>query len=84
MWGDQIYITDVDTWKLNYIRAKRFHDAYESYGVRGNVGFTDVKWADSFMLGVLLSDMNKDVQHGGTMEIVYGNRRTASKQKWQV
>ena len=81
VWGDQIYITDVDTWKLNYIRAKRFHDAYESYGVRGNVGFTDVKWADSFMLGALLSDMNKDVQHGGTMEIVYGNRRTGQQTK---
>ena len=81
VWGDQIYITDVDTWKLNYIKAKRFHDGYESYGFRGNIGFTDVKWADSFMVGLLYSDMNKDVQHGGTMEVVYGNRRTGQQTK---
>ena len=81
VWGDQVYITDADTWKLNYIRAKRFHDAYESYGIRGNVGYTNVKWADSFMLGLLFSDMNKDVQHGGTMEVVYGNRRIGQQTK---
>lgn len=81
VWGDQVYITDVDTWKLNYIKAKRFHDGYESYGLRGNIGFTDVKWADSFMVGLLYSDMNKDVQNGGTMEVVYGNRRTGQQTK---
>ena len=81
VWGDQVYITNVDTWKLNYIKAKRFHDGYESYGFRGNIGFTDIKWADSFMIGLHYSDMDKDIQHGGTMEVVYGNRRTGQQTK---
>ena len=76
VWGDQVFVSEPPTWHLQYVKAKRFHDSYRSYGVNADVGFTNVSWADRFMIGALVSDMDKDVQHGGTMEVVYGNRRT--------
>ncbi|MGL4851073.1 MAG: TonB-dependent receptor domain-containing protein [Phocaeicola sp.] len=82
VWGDQVYVSGPSTgWQLDYVKAKRFHDSYESYGLNTNIGFTNVKWADRFTVGLLYSDMNKDVQHGGTMEVVFGNRRTGQSTK---
>jgi hypothetical protein len=37
-------------------------------------GFTDVKWADRMMVGAVVSGMDKQAQHGATMETVYGQR----------
>lgn len=74
VWGDQIYITDPKTGEMDYITAKRFHDGYESYGLNADFGFTNVKWADRFLIGILLSRMEKDIQHGATMSAVYANR----------
>lgn len=76
VWGDQVFVSEPPSWSLQYVKARRFHDSYQSYGMNADVGFTNVKWADRFLVGMLLSDMDKDVQHGGTMEVVYGNRRT--------
>lgn len=74
VWGDKVYITGEDG-KKEYITAERFHDSYQSRGAKAELGFTNVKWADQAFAGVLLSDMDKDIQHGATMELVYGNRR---------
>ena len=76
VWGDQIKVTDPQTGKVKRITAERFHDRYQSKGVALNTGFSNVKWADRFLLGFIYSDMNKDIQHGATMEVVYGNRRS--------
>ncbi len=76
VWGDAIYKTNMETGRVEYITAKRFHDDYESYGAGANVGFTRVKWADDLKLNVMYSAINKDIQHGATMEVVYGNRRS--------
>jgi outer membrane receptor protein involved in Fe transport len=76
VWGDQVFVSEPPTWSLKPVKAKRFHDSYRSYGVKLDAGYTEVKWADRFTVGILASDMDKDVQHGGTMEVVYGNRRT--------
>ncbi len=54
--------------------ARRFHDAYKSYGGKVDFGFTDVKWADKFLIGGVISGYTKEIQHGSTMEKVYGNR----------
>lgn len=82
VWGEKVYIANQSTnWHPEYITAERFHDSYESYGVNGNVGFTDVKWADRMTVGFLFSDMNKDVQHGATMETPFANRRTGQNTK---
>ncbi|EDM44926.1 tonB-linked outer membrane receptor P92 [unidentified eubacterium SCB49] len=51
------------------ITAKRFNDAYRSTGGMAQVGFTDVKWADQFFVGVTGSDDYKEVQHGAFMTI---------------
>ncbi|MEP3837523.1 MAG: TonB-dependent receptor [Algibacter sp.] len=46
------------------ITAQRFYDAYRSTGGMFNIGYTDVKWADQFFVGVTASDDYKQVQHG--------------------
>lgn len=51
------------------ITARRFNDAYRSTGGRAEIGFTDVKWADQFFIGVTGSDDYKEVQHGAFMTI---------------
>lgn len=81
VWGDQVYVSEPPVWSLRYVKARRFHDSYQSFGLNADVGYTNVKWADRFFVGALISDMDKDVQHGGTMEVVYGNRRTGQSTK---
>lgn len=76
VWGDQVYVSNPVTGEMTYVKAKRFHDSYQSYGANFDFGFTNVKWADQFTIGGLLSNMDRDVQHGATMAVVYGNRTT--------
>ena len=76
VWGNPIKVTDPQTGKVERIKAERFHDAYQSKGITLNTGFTRVKWADRLLLGVIYSDMKKDIQHGATMDVVYGNRHS--------
>lgn len=52
------------------ITAKRFNDAYESLGGMAQIGYTDVKWADQFLVGVTASDDYKEIQHGTFMTIM--------------
>ena len=51
------------------ITAKRFNDAYRSTGGMFQAGFTDVKWADQFLVGFNASKDYKEVQHGAFMTI---------------
>ena len=51
------------------ITARRFNDAYRSSGGMAQIGFTDVKWADQFFVGVTGSDDYKEIQHGAFMTI---------------
>ncbi|MEI6865027.1 TonB-dependent receptor [Flavicella sp.] len=74
VWGDQIYVSNKEG-DVNYIVAERFHDSYKSKGTKLDFGYTDLSWADELLVGVVLSDMKKDIQHGQTMEIVYGARK---------
>lgn len=76
VWGEQVAVTLNPGTPDVYIKAKRFHDRYRSQGGKAEFGFTKVKWADKMMFGVLLSNMDKQIQNGATMEIVYGNRFT--------
>ena len=52
------------------ITAKRFNDAYRSTGGMAQLGYTDVKWADQFFIGLTGSDDYKEVQHGAFMTIM--------------
>ncbi|MBF4984472.1 TonB-dependent receptor [Nonlabens mediterrranea] len=51
------------------ITARRFNDAYRSTGGMFQIGYTDVKWADQFLIGITASDDYKEVQHGAFMTI---------------
>ena len=59
-----------------YVRVKRFNDAFKSIGARVEVGFTDVKWADSFLLGFNISDSYNEIQHGLYMTVPYKDRHS--------
>ncbi len=76
VWGNDIYFKDYQgrITESDGKKVRRFNDAYRSVGGKFGVGFTDVKWADRFMLGGVLSNDYKEIQTGTTMKIVYGNR----------
>jgi len=78
VWGDDIYFVNYQgtITESNGKKVKRFHDAYESLGGRFNFGFTDVKWADKFLIGGVFSKDYREVQNGITMRTVYGDRHT--------
>lgn len=78
VWGDDIYFVNYQgtITESNGKKVKRFHDGYESVGGKFNFGFTDVKWADQFLIGGVFSKDYKEVQHGITMRTVYGDRHT--------
>lgn len=56
--------------------VKRFHDAYQSMGLRAETGVTGKSWADYLLAGIILSKDWKDQQTGATMDAVYGGMRT--------
>ncbi|WP_245949161.1 TonB-dependent receptor [Lutibacter citreus] len=76
VWGDNVYVVDPNSGKVNYVRAERFHDNYKSKGIKTNIGYSSKSWADEITLGLMISDMDNDIQTGPTMDIVYGNRRS--------
>lgn len=65
--------------RYEYVRAKRFNDAYRSAGGRIEMGFTDVAWADQFFVGYNGSDDYKEIQHGTYMSIPYMGRFSESQ-----
>lgn len=79
VWGDEVFTTDPQTGRLQHVKARRFHDDYRAYGLRWNVGVTNRPWADELLLGVIASDLDKDLQTGATMHRVYGERTTGSR-----
>lgn len=81
VWGNEVYITDIETGEITYVTAKRFHDNYAAKGIKLDAGFTDLSWADKISIGIVVSDMAKDIQHGATMETVYGTRKSEYKSK---
>jgi outer membrane receptor protein involved in Fe transport len=81
VWGDQVAVALSAGTPDVFIRAKRFHDRYRSQGGKAEFGYTNVSWADKLLAGVLLSNMDQQIQTGATMEIVYGNRFTEQNTK---
>ena len=65
--------------RYDYVRAKRFNDAYNSVGGQLAVGFTNVKWADQFLVSYNGSDDYNEIQHGTYMSIPYKGRFTESQ-----
>ncbi|GAA4431310.1 TonB-dependent receptor [Pontibacter saemangeumensis] len=52
--------------------VERFHDRYSSGTLMLETGWTDRKFADNLLLGVIASGNDKQVQTGATMSSVYG------------
>jgi outer membrane receptor protein involved in Fe transport len=65
--------------RYDYVRAKRFNDAYKSIGGRMELGFTGVEWADMFYIGYNGSDAYNEIQHGAYMSVPYKGRHTDSQ-----
>lgn len=73
VWGDDVYVTDPNTFEIKRdIKVRRFHDSFESMAIKAALGFTQKKWANQFFIGILHSNMDKDIQHGPTMEVPFG------------
>lgn len=69
--------------RYDYVRAKRFNDAYKSVGGRLSMGFTNVKWADQFFISYNGSNDYNEIQHGTYMSIPYKGRFSESQaQVW--
>ena len=81
VWGDNVYVVNPTTGKVKYVRAERFHDKYKSKGLKANIGYINKEWADEITLGLMISNMENDVQTGPVMDIVYGNRRNKLNSK---
>ena len=77
VWGPFVY-NILPNGRKDYIRARRFNDAFRSVGGVIDVGFTDVKWADNFFIGFTKSDMYNEIQHGTFMTTPYNGRFTES------
>lgn len=52
--------------------ARRFHDAYRSTMGQLNIGLTDKSWADKITVGLVYSNLYKEIQTGANQNIVYG------------
>lgn len=78
VWGKNVY-NILPNGRYDYIKAKRFNDQFRSIGGVIEAGFTDVKWADQFLVGFTTSDAYKEVQHGTFMTTPYKGRFTESQ-----
>lgn len=81
VYGNQVYTTNPTTGDITYVRAKRFHDAYSSGGFKIDAGVSNRTWADELLVGAVYSTLDNEIQHGATMESVYGNRKMDQQTK---
>lgn len=76
VWGEEIAFNDYLGGVFRNQTARRFHDAYKSQGAKVDVGFSNVKWADRFTVGGLISEDYNEIQHGIVMYRVFGDRHS--------
>jgi len=78
-WGKFSKFITPDGQVERYYRAKRFNDSYKSAGGRFEAGFTNVKWADAFLLGYNGSATENEIPHGQVMSKPYVGRTSESE-----
>lgn len=76
VWGDQITHVDYLGRLTRGHKEKRFNDAFRSYGSKIEIGWVGTSWADRFTVGGVFSDDYKEIQHGVTMQRVFGDRHS--------
>lgn len=59
--------------------AERFHDSYESAMLQVKAGIENKSYADKLLLGITLSGNHDNVQHGMSLERVFGQVHTKDK-----
>ena len=74
VWGEDISYTDPVSFSVvrNYT-ATRFHDSYESKAIKADLGFTEQTWADQIYLGLVLTKLDKEIQHAANMKVPFGD-----------
>ncbi|MDL2281826.1 TonB-dependent receptor [Parabacteroides sp. OttesenSCG-928-G06] len=75
-------VEDLENGQINNSKVekvKRFHDTYHNEAVIAKVGFVGKSFADRLLLGVNLSQSDKEIQNGVRQEIVFGQRRHKAK-----
>lgn len=82
VWGEEITFRDYQGAVTPNQKARRFHDAFESYGAKFDLGWSGVSWADRFSIGAVFSQDYKEIQNGVTMQRVFGDRH--SRRQGQV
>lgn len=58
--------------------VKRFHDGYQSAGIRLESGLVGRSWADYLLVGLIASADTREIQTGATMDAVYGKPERSS------
>ena len=58
--------------------VRRFNDDYHSAGLKMETGLVGRPWADQMLVGVILSENDKHIQTGATMDAVYGKVKSGS------
>ncbi|MDN5217311.1 TonB-dependent receptor [Fulvivirgaceae bacterium BMA12] len=53
--------------------ATRFNDNFRTVNAKLDLGFTNKPWADQVFVGAVVSDLERGIQHGQTMAVVYGD-----------
>jgi len=78
VWGPGVTVAD-ENFRPVPIRARRFNDAFRVATGKLDVGGTDVPWADRALVGLVLSDLERGLQHGQTMSNVFGSADYAER-----
>jgi len=73
-WVDINVVPDIETGVTVADRVRRFHDQYDNQMLGLNVGLSNKKWADQFLVGLQLGDNHADIQTGNRMDDVFGAR----------
>ena len=60
-------------------RVRRFHDAYRSSMGQVEVGFKNKSFADELLIGLMAAGNNDELQHGVSMDRVFGRVHTTSQ-----
>ncbi len=54
------------------LTVRRFHDDYRNYNVKGDVGFTSLRWADALTFSIVHASLFDELQHNLVMQQPYG------------
>ncbi len=54
------------------ISAKKFHDTFKSYMIKGNIGWMDTAWADEISFNFSYANLYDEIQHNFEMRQPYG------------